>query len=310
MKRRFPDADPSASASLREDNRRSWNAATRAHQSHKKDQAAFLAGGGSTLFPEELELLGPLEGRRLVHLQCNAGQDALSLARLGAEVTGVDFSDVAVEEARRLATEAGIPATFERADLYDWLQEAAAAGRRWPLAFSSYGCIGWLPDLASWARGLAGVLEPGGRFVLVEFHPAALVLDEAGRPAYPYSSGGEPLAEADGVRDYVEEAVGEDGERLLAPSGYRRGEAGFTNPHAAWEFAWGVGEVVQSLLDAGLSLERLEEYPYSNGCRFFEGMRSAPGRRLRMPEGFPDLPLMFGLVARRPGPGGSVGGAP
>ena len=77
---------------LHEANRLSWNAATVAHNSHKGDQAAFFRGGGSTLFPEELELLGPLAGRTLVHLQCNAGQDTLSLARRGAEATGVDPS--------------------------------------------------------------------------------------------------------------------------------------------------------------------------------------------------------------------------
>ena len=75
---------------LHEENRRSWNAATAAHNTHKVDQAAFLRSGGSTLFPEELELLGAVEGLRIAHLQCNAGQDSLSLAALGATVTGVD----------------------------------------------------------------------------------------------------------------------------------------------------------------------------------------------------------------------------
>src|ERR1043165_5327026 len=81
---------------LHEDNRQSWNSATRAHNSHKGDQAAFLRSGGSTLFLEELELLGDVTGKRLVHLQGNAGQDTLSLAAPGAEVTGVDISDEAI----------------------------------------------------------------------------------------------------------------------------------------------------------------------------------------------------------------------
>jgi 2-polyprenyl-3-methyl-5-hydroxy-6-metoxy-1,4-benzoquinol methylase len=104
-----------------EQNRRSWNLATAAHNRHKGDQAAFFRAGGSTLFPEEVELLGELEGRDLVHLQCNAGQDTLSLARLGARVTGVDISDAAVEFARTLSHEAGIPADFHRADVLDWI---------------------------------------------------------------------------------------------------------------------------------------------------------------------------------------------
>ncbi|HEU4454755.1 MAG TPA: class I SAM-dependent methyltransferase, partial [Longimicrobium sp.] len=123
---------------LHEQNRLSWNAVIEAHNSHKGDQAAFFLAGGSTLFPEERELLGDLAGRRLVHLQCNAGQDTLSLARLGAEATGVDISDEAIAFAARLSEESGIAARFERADVYDWLEEAGRAGRRFDAAFSSY----------------------------------------------------------------------------------------------------------------------------------------------------------------------------
>ena len=88
---------------LHEANRLSWNAATVAHNSHKGDQAAFFRKGGSTLFPEEARLLGDVKGLSVLHLQCNAGQDSLSIARLGAEVTGVDISDEAVDFATRLS---------------------------------------------------------------------------------------------------------------------------------------------------------------------------------------------------------------
>src|SRR5689334_16683391 len=101
---------------LREANRRSWNAATRAHNSHKGDQARYFREGGSTLRPEELGLLGEVAGLRVVHLLCNSGQDTLSIARLGADVTGVDISDEAITFATQLAVEAGIAATFARDD--------------------------------------------------------------------------------------------------------------------------------------------------------------------------------------------------
>lgn len=117
---------------LHEQNRIAWNAATRVHNSHKRDQAGFFRRGGSTLFPEEVDLLGDVRGKRLVHLQCNAGQDTLSLARLGAEVTGVDISDEAIAFAQRLSAEAGIPAHFIRADVYDWFDDAARSGQRAP----------------------------------------------------------------------------------------------------------------------------------------------------------------------------------
>src|SRR5687768_17297343 len=144
---------------LHEQNRRSWNYATRAHNAHKGDQAAFLRGGGSTLFPEELELLGDVGGKRVVHLQCNAGQDSLSIAARGAHVTGVDISDEAIGFARTLSAESGIAATFERADVFDWL---ASAAEQFDIAFASYGALCWLSDVPTWARGVARVLAPGG----------------------------------------------------------------------------------------------------------------------------------------------------
>ena len=139
---------------LHEQNRRSWNAVTAAHNSHKLDQAGFLRRGGSTLYPEELELLGEVAGRRLLHLQCNCGQDSLSLASLGADVLGVDISDAAIQTAQELAQASGLPARFERADVLDWLDAAVAEGRRFDRVFSSYGTIPWLADLARWARGV------------------------------------------------------------------------------------------------------------------------------------------------------------
>lgn len=282
---------------LHERNRLSWNAATAAHNSHKGDQAAFFRAGGSTLFPEEVELLGDIAGKSLVHLQCNSGQDTLSLARLGARAVGVDISDEAVAFARRLSAESGIAAEFERADVFDWTSEAARAGRRFDVVFSSYGAIGWLSDLRRWGRGIASVLEPGGRFVLVEFHSFAMTLDERMRFAYPYTSGGAAIHEASGVRDYVALA----GEALTHGAPFQEGVVSFANPHPSVEFAWGVSDVVTALLEAGLVLEVFREYTYSNGWNPYEEMRQEPGRRFRTPEGIPDLPLMFAVAARKPG---------
>jgi 2-polyprenyl-3-methyl-5-hydroxy-6-metoxy-1,4-benzoquinol methylase len=114
---------------IHQENRISWNEATKAHNSHKRDQAAFFREGGNTLYPEEIELLGDLEGASIVHLQCNSGQDTLSLARIGGKVIGVDISDTAISFARQLSADSGIPATFIRADVYDWLADAAEKKR-------------------------------------------------------------------------------------------------------------------------------------------------------------------------------------
>ena len=276
---------------FREQNRLSWNAAASAHASHRGDLAGFLREGGSTLFPEERRMLGNVKGKKLLHLQCNSGGDSLSLARLGAAVTGVDISDAAISTAANLSEKAGIHANFEHADLYDWLDEAR---RRFDLVFASYGVVCWLPDLEAWARGISTVLEPGGRFVLVDFHPAADMFDEGFRLLHDYPSGGKPLPLKEGVGDYVGESEGG-----LTPAGPSRGARGFQNPEPAHLFRWGLGEVVTALAGTGLRIALLEEYPYSNGERHFAGMREVEGRRMLPPDGVPSVPLMYGIRAEK-----------
>lgn len=275
---------------LHEANRASWNAATRAHNAHKRDQAAFLRGGGSTLFPEEIELLGDLAGLRIAHLQCNSGQDTLSLAARGARVTGVDISDEAIDFARQLSTDSGIAADFVRADVIDWM---ATTTERFDAVFCSYGVVGWLSDLGPWARGVREVLSPGGRFVYVEFHPLVWSLDGAFRLSRdPYFARGHVFT------DPVEDYVGRSGD-LLAPSGFVATDAAFENPHRANAFQWTLGDIVTAAASAGLVVERLDEYPYANGCRVIPTLVEREGRRLYPPDGVATPPLMLGLRARR-----------
>jgi SAM-dependent methyltransferase len=277
---------------VHEANRLSWNAATKAHNSHKGDQAAFLRNGGSTLFPEELELLRDLAGVNLLHLQCNAGQDSLSLARLGANVTGVDISEEAIDFARALAADSGIAAEFHCADVLEYLVETALTPQKFDCVFASYGTIVWLSDITVWAQGIANLLAPGGRFVFVEFHPFAMIFDEQWQLTYHYFQQG-PIS-SDGVSDYVAES----GEGLVR-EGYVAGVENFVNPHPSFEFAWGIGDVVTSLAKAGLMIECLHEYPYANGWKGFEGMRDSGNKRMVPPEDKPHLPLMYGLSASK-----------
>src|SRR5215210_2874097 len=277
---------------LREQNRLSWNAVAGAHDSHRGDLAEFLREGGSTLFPEERVLLGDLNGKSLAHLQCNSGGDSLSLALLGASVTGVDISDEAISSARQLSSKSGIPADFVRADVYDWLAATARKEPRFDVLYCSYGVVCWLPDLEEWAGGIASVLRPGGRFVILDFHPTAMMFDERWNHAHAYYSGGEPLAEDDGVGDYVAEAGG-----ALTPAGFVEGVRDFDNPQRCHLFRWGLGEVVTAIAGAGLRIAVLKEYTYSNGERHFAGMRELSGRRMVPPERVPAMPLMYGVSA-------------
>lgn len=230
-----------------------------------------------------------MAGRRLVHLQGNAGQDSLNLVRRGAVVTGLDISDTAIAFARALSEETGLPATFHRADVYKWLDQAGRVGERFDIAFCSYGALCWLSDVGTWARGIAAILRPGGRVVVVDFQPFLRRFDEGWRLAYPSFQPGATSWE-EGVGDYVAMA----GE-ALTPSRYVEGVRDFKNPHRSHEVQWGIGEIVTAFLEAGLPITALREYPYSNGAKLFDGMRQdgmreTPGRRMVPPEGVPNLP--------------------
>ncbi len=273
-------------------NRLSWNEATKAHNSHKGDQAAFFRAGGNTLFATETELLGDIAGRSLLHLQCNCGQDSLSIVRhLGAIVTGVDISDEAIRFARRLSRESGIPAKFIRADIYDFFDET---GEEFDIVFASYGALCWLSDLDTWGRGIASCLRPGGRFALVDFHPAFLTFDEAWQLRHDYMGGGRCEYES-GVGDYVALTGAAAEIDSLAP-----GMRDFRNPCPGVEFQWGLAEVAMALIAAGLSLSHLAEHDYVNGFKPMPDMLDLGERRYAMPKRLPRrFPLMFSLVAER-----------
>lgn len=279
-----------------EENRLSWNAATVRHNSHKKDQATFLREGGSTLYPEEIEILGDIRGRELLHLQCNSGQDTLSIAsRLGAIVTGVDISDEAINFAKQLSMDSGIPGTFIRSDVYEWLESNTKLS---DVVFSSYGTVIWLQDLMSWAKGIHSALKPGGQFVLVDFHPMLCILDGAlsgdWSEACDYM-GGMHFGYEQGVGDYVAEQGGDltrMGDTIVVSEPFR-------NANPCHEFSWGLADIVSALLASGLSLTTLREYPFSNGYKPYENMVELPGRRMVFEEDLPKMPLMYAICAQK-----------
>jgi SAM-dependent methyltransferase len=291
------EQDPTLSSrkAWHEQNRLSWNEATKAHNSHKADQAAFLRNGGNLLYPEEIGLLGDLSGKSVLHLQCNTGRETLCIKQLGAAaVTGVDISDEAIDFAKKLSADTGIEGAFYRSDVYDWLDEAAKRGERFDIVFCSYGAIIWLSDLAAWARGIATLLKPGGRFVTVEFHPIEMMFEVDYSLRYPYSTHGSPLTWSDGIEDYVARSGPND-----VPSGWLDGVQDFKNPEAAHEFHWGTAEIITSLLDAGLVLEHFHEYDYVT-YKIYDEMREVAPRKWELRDGVPSFPLMYSITARKP----------
>jgi SAM-dependent methyltransferase len=285
----------------REANLRLWNEWARIHAASDFYDVASFKQGRNALLPLELSELGDVSGKRLLHLQCHFGMDTLSLARMGADVVGVDFSDEAIATARRLAAEIGVEATFLQSDIYEL--DAAAPGE-WNGAFDivyvTYGALEWLEDLGPWADLIARFLAPGGVFYMAEVHPYAYTLeleevagdgDEARG-----DGGGRHAADGKGGGDLAVDGEASDGEAGEAGSGEAGREAGdpalhyrlvqtypyfpgdqperdevqgsYADPDAVVEnnvaYSWShtIGEVLDLLLERGLRLELFNEHPF------------------------------------------------
>ncbi len=185
--------------------------------------------------------LGDLTGLRGVHLQCHIGTDTVSLARLGARMSGLDFSPAALREARRLATSTGSDIDFREAEVYDAV-EVLDPGT-FDLVYTGIGALCWLPNAARWARVVAGLLRPGGRLFIREGHPMLWALDDKSDQLdlrYPYFEHAEPLA-------------------FEEPGTYVQTDAVFAN-NLTHSWNHGLGEVITGLLDAGMRLTAFAEH--------------------------------------------------
>jgi SAM-dependent methyltransferase len=265
-------------------NRDLWNAWTKIHVgSAFYDVESFRNGDHPIRVADyERDEIGSVEGKTLLHLQSHFGLDTLSWARLGATVTGVDFSDEAIAAARDLATELGIPSTFIRSDLYGLPEEL---DQQFDIVYTSCGVLGWLPDIARWGRVAAHFVRPGGFLYLTEIHPVANVFENEGvetgelRLEYPYWSHAEPL-------------------RFEVKGSYADRDA---PTEGLVEYGWdhSLGEIVTALADAGLRLEFLHEFDFVRWPIDFL-VEGADGR-FRMPAGSKgQLPLFFSLKATKP----------
>ncbi|MEL6987543.1 MAG: class I SAM-dependent methyltransferase [Bacteroidota bacterium] len=188
----------------------------------------------------ELEGLGNVNGKSLLHLQCHFGQDTLSWANLGAKATGIDFSEAAIKAAKALSEQTGIPANFVKCSAYDTPE---FVDEKFDIVFTSYGAICWLDDLPRWAEMVNTMLKPGGTFYLAEFHPAIYIFNfENGNIEYDYFQGDTPIAD---------EETG------------TYGKANSTIQYVDYTWIHSVSKMVRVLLDQGLVLEELQEFPFS-----------------------------------------------
>jgi 2-polyprenyl-3-methyl-5-hydroxy-6-metoxy-1,4-benzoquinol methylase len=259
---------------LFEANKEGWNKRTGVNRDSAFYDLASFKGGKSSLNKVELEGVGDVEGKLLLHLQCHFGMDTLSWARKGAVATGIDISNDAIDLAKELSKEINVPADFICCNLYDLPEHL---NRKFDIVFTSYGVIGWLPDLDKWASIVSHFLKPGGTFFLAEFHPVVWMMDEDFKYIkYAYHNA-ETIAETQ---------TGSYADRY-ADIQYE-------------EFSWNhsLSEVINALLKHGLQLQHLNEFPYSfYNC--FNNMQQGTDGFYRV-RGLEDkLPMMYSLKAKK-----------
>lgn len=256
-------------------NQAHWDEAARLHaDSGFYDLAGFRAGRDD-IRPFELEELGPVEGRELLHLQCHLGTDTLSWARHGARVAGLDFSPHAIRVARELAADCGLEADFWCADVYD--AERAVGARRFDIVYTGIGALCWLPDLPRWAETVGRLLRPGGVVYLVEVHPMVQAVVDDGRTI---------------TQDVLGAAFTEwreSGGTYAAPEADLEHTQTFERAHA-------LSDVVSAILDVGFTLELLHEQSYTNAP--WPWAVQGDDGYYRVPAGSPRFPLTYSLRAR------------
>lgn len=257
-------------------NRQSWNNRTDAHlKSEFYDLDSFLKGETS-LNDIELALLGDVKEKTILHLQCHFGQDTISLSRLGASVTGVDLADKAILNARRIAADTNSNTQFICCDIYDLPNHLQL---RFDIVYTSYGTIGWLPDLDKWAQIIDKYLKPGGKFVFVEFHPVVWMFDDSfEKVGYSYFNSGAIL----------ETEIGTYADR----------SADITQEYVMWNH--GLSEVMSSLINNGFEINTFEEFDYSPYNCFNNTIELAP-KKYRIAHLGNKIPMVYALVATKKG---------
>jgi SAM-dependent methyltransferase len=254
-------------------NHESWKHWTEIHaKSTFYDMAGFKAGK-NTLHSLDMEEVGDVRGKSLLHLQCHFGQDSMSWARLGAQVTGADFSEDAITLARSLNDELKLGARFVHANLDDLPQ---VLDGQFDIVYTSGEVLSWLPDLGRWGKVIAHFLKPGGVFYLREIHPVAMIYEqEQGelKIRYPYFAKPAPL-------------------RFDVHGSY----ADYNADYQGVEYNWihSMSDILNSLLAAGLRLEYVHEFPYTFYQQFAALVQDDAGRWV-MPDN--DFPLSFSLRA-------------
>lgn len=255
-------------------NKTSWNAKV---DTHVKSDFYFVdefLKGRNSLNSIELDLLGDVKGKSILHLQCHFGQDSISLSRLGAKVTGVDLSDKAIETARDLTKKCETDTQFICSDVYDLPN---VLDEKFDIVYTSYGTVGWLPDLEKWANVIHHFLKPGGKFIMAEFHPVIWMFDDDfNEVKYNY---------------FNEKPIVETNEGTYAEK-----NADLVLNNITWNHP--LSEVLQNLIKKGLSIENFQEFDWSPYPCFNQVEEFEKGK-WRIKQFGNKIPMVYALTAHK-----------
>lgn len=255
-------------------NKNLWNRKTEVHTNSEFYDLDKFKNGQSSLNSIELDLLGDIKGKSVLHLQCHFGQDTISLARMGAKVTGVDLSDKAIDFAKELANKENTVTEFICCDVYDLPNHL---NQKFDIVFTSYGTIGWLPDLDKWANVVNHFLKPKGEFIFVEFHPYIWIYDNDFKEiTYNYFKD-EPIVEMI-ESTYTQQKLTEKVESI------------------SWNH--GLSEVLTALLNKRLSMTSFQEFDYSPYNIFSQLIEVEPGK-FQFQQFGNKIPLVYALKAKK-----------
>ncbi|MDH1882949.1 MULTISPECIES: class I SAM-dependent methyltransferase [Empedobacter] len=255
-------------------NKQSWNNRTEAHLKSDFYNLEEFIKGATSLNSIELDLLGDIKGKSILHLQCHFGQDTISLNRLGANVIGIDLSDKAIESARKIAIDTNSTAEFICCDLYDIENHL---NKQFDIIFTSYGTITWLPDLDQWGKLISKFLKPNGKFVFAEFHPVVWMFDDNfDKIGYNYFN----------VESIIETENGTYADR----------NADISQSYVTWNHS--MSEVITSLIDNGMELKQFQEYDYSPYNCFNKTFEFEP-KKYRIKHLENKIPMVYSIVAKK-----------
>lgn len=262
------------SRSYLETNRAYWDARVEAHALSDFYQMKGFREGWCSLKEPELGYLGDVRGRSVLHLQCHFGQDSISLARLGAKVTGVDFSENAIEKANEIAKQTNTNIEFICCNVYDLPNHLT---QKFDIVFTSYGTIGWLPDMDKWAGIIAHFLKPNGHFVFAEFHPVVWMYDNDFKYVQYNYFKDEPIIEFENGT-YADRNAEINGESI------------------SWNHS--LSEVMNALILNGLLIKSFHEFDYSPYSCFTNVVEFEKGK-FRIAGFNNKLPMVYSILAQK-----------